>query len=155
MPDRRLLRPRSLLSAVRRRPERGAETLEFALVMPIFVVILVGMMDVSWLFYTESSLDAATHIGCRAGALIDPGIAESNLAEVQATTQESLVAAMAEQGLPACADRCRAEVTVFGQTPGRTLSCEVSFDHAPLIGMALGDMTLSATQVVRMEWQRR
>lgn len=150
-----MLHRTDLLSRLRRRPRRGAEALEFALVLPVFVLIMVGMADVAWLFYTESSLDAATNVGCRAGALIDPGIAESNMAEVQDTTQQALVTAMTEQGLPACADRCQAEVAVFGETPGRTLTCQVTFDHAPLIGFALSDMTLSATQVVRMEWQRR
>lgn len=144
-----------LLARLRRRPRRGAEALEFALVLPVFVLLLVGMADVAWLFYTESSLDAATNIGCRAGALIDPGIAESNLSEVQSTTQDALVTAMTEQGLPACADRCRAAVSVFGETPGRTLNCQVTFAYEPLIGFALGDLNLTATQVVRMEWQRR
>jgi Flp pilus assembly protein TadG len=125
------------------------------MVMPVLVLLIVGMMDIGWLFYTESSLDAATNLGCRAGALIDPGVAEGNLAEVQDTTQEGLVAAMSEQGLGNCAEQCEATVSVFGETPGRTLSCVVTYEFRPIIGMTLGSLTLEATQVVRMEWQRR
>lgn len=134
---------------------RGAEALELALIMPVLVALFGGMMDIAWLFYTESSLDASTNLGCRAGALIDPGVAESNLAEVRATTQEALVTAMSEQGLANCADRCAAEVEVFGETPGRTLTCSITYAYTPLIGIASGSMTLESTQVVRMEWQRR
>lgn len=138
-----------------RRPRRGAEALEFALVLPVFILIIAGMIDVSWLFYVESGLDSSTSIGCRKGALIDPGIAESNLGEVETTTNSSLVVAMAQQGIRNCEERCATEVSVVGQTPSRTLVCEVTCDFQPLLGMALESMTLSANQVVRMEWQRR
>ena len=66
-----------------------------------------------------------------------------------------VVQAMAEQGIRNCAERCDTEVSVVGQTPSRTLVCEVTYDFQPLLGMALDTMTLSANQVVRMEWQRR
>ncbi len=142
-----------------RRPfgsRRGAEALEFGLVVPVLITILAGMIEVAWLFYAESGLDSSTSIGCRAGALIDPGVAESNLREVQSTTQEELVRAMRQQGLANCDERCEATVEVVGQTPSRTLVCEVTYDFQPIIGMVLGDeLTLSSTQVVRMEWQRR
>lgn len=138
-----------------RRHRRGAEALEVALIMPVLVLIIVGMMDISWLFYTESSLDVSTNLGCRAGALVDPGRFESNIAEVEAVTTAALVTAMNQQGLPQCEDRCEAMVSVFGAQPGRTLRCEVTFDYTPLIGWAVGSMTLSSQQVVRMEWQRQ
>lgn len=144
---------------MRRNPtgsRRGAEALEFGLVLPVLLSLITGMIEVAWLFYAESGLDSATSIGCRAGALIDPGVAESNLNEVQRTTQTRLVEAMRQQGLANCEERCEASVSVVGQTPSRTLVCEVTYDFQPIIGMVLSpDMELSATQVVRMEWQRR
>ncbi len=133
---------------------RGAEAIEFALVMPVFLAIITAMMDLSWLFYTESSLDVSTHIGCRAGALVDPGRDESNLAEVHAVTNAALVTAMEAQGLDDCDNRCTSQVDTFGSAPARTLTCEVAYQFTPLLGLGLAEMTLSSTQVVRLEWQR-
>ncbi len=133
---------------------RGAEAIEFALVMPVFLAIALGMIDLAWMFYTQSSLDVSTHIGCRAGALIDPGLREANLTEVQETTMAALVAAMAQQGLPECDGRCSGAFDTFGQVPSRALTCEVAYQFDPLIGFGLTSLTLRSTQVVRMEWQR-
>jgi hypothetical protein len=133
---------------------RGAEAIEFALVMPVFITVSMAMMDLAWLFYTESSLDVSTHIGCRAGALIDPGLGEANLAEVHEVTSTALVQAMSAQGLPDCAERCQAQVGAVGSNPSRTLTCAVDYTFTPLLGMGLAELELSSTQVVRMEWQR-
>jgi Flp pilus assembly protein TadG len=124
-------------------------------VLPVFVLLIGGMIDVSWQFYAESGLDSATSIGCRAGAIIDPGVAESNMVEVQSTTHDALVLAMSQQPLSDCEEGCTVEVSVVGQTRSRTLVYAVGYDFEPILGMALAPMTLSATQVVRMEWQRR
>jgi len=133
---------------------RGAETIEFALVAPIFITLMIGMFDISWLFYTESTLDTATHLGCRAGALVDPGMNEVNISDVEDTARTALVEAMTTHGLPECEERCTAHVETFGTSPSRALTCEVTFDFVPLIGLGLAEMTLSSTQVVRLEWQR-
>lgn len=133
---------------------RGAETVEFALVAPVFIGLLIGMFDISWLFYTESTLDTATHLGCRAGALVDPGMNESNLSDVEDAAMTALVAAMTSHGLSECDERCTASVETFGTSPSRALTCKVTFDFVPLIGLGLTEMTLSSTQVVRLEWQR-
>ncbi len=142
------------MSAGARRGRRGAEAIEFALVAPVFITLVVGMMDVAWLYWTETSLDVSTHIGCRAGALVDPGVGETDLATVLSVTEAALVEAMTSHGLPGCDERCEATVAPFGARPGRALTCEVSYTYTPLIGFAFGDLTLSSTQIVRMEWQR-
>lgn len=138
-----------------RHGRRGAEAVEFALVMPVMVLILVGMIEMSWLFYTRASLDSSTSVGCRAGALVDPGINESNLSEVEDTASTSLITAMDQLGLRDCNTRCAAEVALTGAQPSRTLVCTVEYDFQPLIGLVLPRMVLVANQVVRMEWQRQ
>lgn len=136
-------------------PRRGAEAVEFALVMPVFVTILIGMIEMSWLFYTRASLDSSTSVGCRAGALVDPGIREANLSEVQDAANSALITAMSELGLRECDTRCSSEVALRGSTPSRTLVCSVTYDFQPLIGLVLPQTDLVANQVVRMEWQRQ
>lgn len=129
--------------------------MEFALVMPVLISILIGMIETSWLFYIRASLDSSTSVGCRAGALVDPGIREANLAEVQDAANTALIAAMNELGLRECDTRCSSEVSLRGSTPSRTLICSVTYDFQPLIGLVLPQTDLVANQVVRMEWQRQ
>ena len=135
-------------------PRRGAELIEMALVLPVFLLVLIGMMEVAWLFYYRSSLDAAANIGCRAGAIIDPGKNESDMDALQVSTQAALVQAMSEQGVADCDTQCSSAVEAVGDSPGRSLVCSVTYDFTPLIGLVLGKMQLESTQVVRMEWQR-
>lgn len=138
-----------------RLPRRGAEAVEFALVMPVLISILIGMIEMSWLFYTRASLDSSTSVGCRAGALVDPGIREANLSEVQDAANTALISAMSELGLRECDTRCSSQVSLSGSTPSRTLICSVTYDFQPLIGLVLPQTDLVANQVVRMEWQRQ
>jgi hypothetical protein len=48
---------------------RGAVAVEFAFVAPIFVIILVGMVQVGGLLETQSNLSKATSEGGRIGAM--------------------------------------------------------------------------------------
>lgn len=44
--------------------EKGQAMVEFALVLPIFLLIICGILDFGWMFYNQLSLDNA----CREGA---------------------------------------------------------------------------------------
>ena len=46
------------------RREDGQSMVEFALILPIFLLILCGIIDFGWLFYNQLSLNNA----CREGA---------------------------------------------------------------------------------------
>jgi Flp pilus assembly protein TadG len=46
---------------------RGAAAVEFALILPLFCIILFGMIDYGWYFYQRFALSAAVRDGIRAG----------------------------------------------------------------------------------------
>ena len=48
----------------REKKEDGQAMVEFALILPIFLLILCGIIDFGWLFYNQISLNNA----CREGA---------------------------------------------------------------------------------------
>ncbi len=56
------MKKRSLFK--KRRREDGQAMVEFALILPIFLLILCGIIDFGWLFYNQLSLNNA----CREGA---------------------------------------------------------------------------------------
>ena len=55
------------LGTKKRRSEGGGAAVEFALIMPIFLAILFGMIDYGWYFYQKFTLTAAIREGVRYG----------------------------------------------------------------------------------------
>ncbi len=65
-----------------RRGMRGVAAVEFALVLPVFLLLLLGMMDYSWYFFIELATTNAAREGARAattqaGACPNPSAAAS------------------------------------------------------------------------------
>lgn len=66
-----------------KRRDRGAAAVEFAIVVPLLLLILLALVDFGRLFYVEVSLAGASREGARAVALGRPG------AQVVAVVQAS------------------------------------------------------------------
>ena len=135
---------------------RGAAAIEFALVLPVFVLIFAAVMDFGWLFYERTVLDAATTRGCRAGALVDPGEDEADLDAVRTRAQEVMEETLLDVGGIACEgdDNCMVSVSAFGTMPGRSIKCVVDKRFEPILGMVLDPFVMESAMVVRLEWQR-
>ena len=57
----------------RRRRQRGQGLVEFALLVPVFLLILLGMLEFGFAFNHNLTLDVATREGARAGAAMADG----------------------------------------------------------------------------------
>lgn len=149
-PDRATGRPR------RQRGQRGSQALEFALLLPAFLLGLVGIMEVAWLFYLDGVLGIAAVRGCRAAALVDGGEGDSNFAQVLARAREVTRADLdATLGAgTAAAGSLSVEVSTFGERPARSLLCTARLQVQPLPGLVLDPLVLDQPVPVRMEWQR-
>ena len=84
-------RPGATPSAVRafgsaRRPRRGAAAVEFALVAPVFITVVMGVSEGSRLFDIQNQLALAAREGARLGAIDRTGM----LAQGQ-TTNEKII----------------------------------------------------------------
>lgn len=132
---------------MRRCARSGAASIEFAMLSPLFVLIMAAFVDVGWVYFHQSQLDAAVASGCRAASLVDPGPEEDNFEAVQIAAEE---ATRAELALGDC------DVTVypFGTAPTRSLVCEARQPIQPITTLTLWPVTLSSSISVRMEWQR-
>ena len=54
-------------------PRRGQSLVEFALILPSMLLMLVGLIDFGFLFYTNMTLEYATREGARVGSALAAG----------------------------------------------------------------------------------
>jgi Flp pilus assembly protein TadG len=137
--------------ARRRRARRAANAIEFALTLPMYVLLLGWVVDGAWLVYQSTIVEGAAQFGCRAGAIVDPGKGLSTVQNVITTAEESMLDEIVTLG-GACTD-CSATATVEGARPGRVLMCTARNGYDPLFGI-MDRTTLVGSAMRRMEWQR-
>src|SRR5688572_19650191 len=53
------------------RRRRGAEVLEMALMMPLLLLLIFGMIEFGYFFYLQHNLQAAAREGARTGAMLN------------------------------------------------------------------------------------
>ena len=102
----------------RRKGERGAELIEFALVFPLLLFIILGIVDLGFLFQRMEVVTNAAREGARVGVL--PGYAQ---ADVQARVTQYIQAG----GLPTAGGKlltptaCQTTITVTSGPPPVTV----------------------------------
>ncbi len=130
------------------RREDGQAMVEFALILPIFLLILCGIIDFGWLFYNQLSLNNA----CREGARY----AVVNTAENADTfaiinhIENSTTTVFANDGVDITvtysspSDPTSGDVTV-------SMQADISF-FTPVLSTVLGkERTISSTVIMKVE----
>lgn len=119
-----------------RRQRRGSNAIEFALVLPVFVALVFGMMEFSWVFFQRTTVVHAVRNGCRAGATVHPnGDDRGSPADV---AQASIEFYLADLGINCSGGAaCTFDITQVGATPSETLDCSFSMVWEPLMGIDL------------------
>lgn len=137
-----------------RSPRRGGNAVEFALLMPVFLVLVFGTVDYGWVMYHLAALHSAAHHGCRRATLIDPGPGETNLQSVVDTAELAMLERFEDDG-PGCpSGGCSTEVQVTGAVPERSIVCRLALPIEPIVGYVSVPVSLQATAVMRLEYQR-
>jgi len=143
----------SPLSVSRLRSARGAELVEFALILPVLLLVVAGIIDFGFLFQRYESLTNAAREGARVGVL--PGYAAADV-----TARVDAFASAA--GLPETPTTTVATVVVDpggGRPTYNTISVTVQHPYtffmlgpvAGLLGSSFGTVTLSANSTMRVE----
>lgn len=133
---------RKLVSPARDR-QRGAVAVEFALILPILLMLVLGIIDFGRLYYTQVTLTQAAREGARLEALSKPTVvsgttgAATGLSGLTVTINGT---AYASDPNPAVSCPTGQDATVKVSYPNFT------FTLAGLVG--LGSITLSATGVM-------
>lgn len=96
----------------RQRSSEGAAAVEFAIVVPVLLLILFGIVDLGRMLFLQVSLSAASHEGARASALRQ--FTPSNATAVTAAVAEAVE--LAAPGAARLGALEPVEVTVAGAT---------------------------------------
>jgi Flp pilus assembly protein TadG len=133
--------------------ERGAELVEFALVFPMLLLVIVGIMDFGFLFQRYEVLTAAAREGARVAIL--PGYTD---ADVQARVNAYLTAGGLTQ--PATVSVGAPQTVTVGSQCISIRPVTVTYTHqylfvGPIMSFfgepALGSRPLNATSAMRSE----
>jgi len=110
---------------------RGNAAIEFALILPVFMALLIGTFEMSWMFFQRASVVAATREGCRAAAVIpDPDFQRTY-------AQNKIDDYLLNYGID-CSGSHSCDIpppTISGVIPYETLRCEVSVEFQSLTGL--------------------
>lgn len=165
-----------LLNRHRFKDQRGAAVVEFALVVPLLLVICFGIIEFSVLLYDKAMLTNASREGARAGIVYLPGRAiEATAAEKTAekaaiyTTVKEVIEAYCQTHLVSFGNNSTAlsdpvltysDPDTNGYDSGDSLTVTVNYQFQFLIfsnlvsmfGSGFGDgITLEAVTVMRLE----
>lgn len=128
----------------RRRARRGAQAIEFALVMPLFLAIISGVMDYAFYFTRDASFRHVVHLAARAAA------ATSFQSDPEAAFTSALSSGLAEAGFTGSVS---ATATLVGAEGDRFLEIEASLPWDGLIGLTPQPSVLAVRSRPRLEDQ--
>lgn len=119
--------------------QKGQSLVEFALLVPIFVIMLFGIMEFARLWETMNVLTGAAREGARVAAVTSPSVSQVTDAV------ERLLGAANISG---------ASVTVSGPNSDAEVIVTVSINYTPLTGSIVpGIGAISLTRSSAMHWE--
>ncbi len=125
---------------------RGAHTLEFALLAPVLVALLVAVMEFGWYFSRQVAVTTAVRDAARVGAMT-PRTSPEPADEV---AEEALIDSLVAQGY---SGEVKLDVGLYGVAPGVTLRVGVELPHRGLTGFVPVPSTLQSLTSIRIEDQ--
>lgn len=135
-----------------KRKESGSVAIEFVIVLPFLLLVIVGIIDVSLMLYDKAAIANAARVAARAGTCVSsPPLTSSQISAAATAALSGVLVSGSSSNVPT--------VTVNpsnGTTTGSPLSVTVSYSYQGLfIGSAFttitGPISLSATAVMNYE----
>ncbi|WP_233862518.1 TadE/TadG family type IV pilus assembly protein [Paraburkholderia adhaesiva] len=134
-----------------RRAQRGVAAVELAIVLPLLLLVLFGIVEMGVLFYDKAVITNASREGARAGVVLkSPKPTTSDVQTVVTNYTSSYLMTFGTQNTPAVV------TSGAGGTFGQPLSVTVTYRYqgmalGRLIAPITGPITLSATTVMNNE----
>jgi len=119
--------------------QKGQSLVEFALVIPVFVVILLGIIEFGRLWEVSNILTSAAREGARVAAVTGPDVSRAT------TAAQTVLSAGSITG---------ATVTVVGPNSANDVSVTIAYVYSPLTGSIFpGFRSFSLTRSTTMRWE--
>lgn len=123
-----------------RKKEKGQALVEFVLVLPILLLLVLGMVEYGWMLNAKISVTGAAREGARATSVIGKDNTGNAFAVASAAANKYM-----GTGVLAADD-----ITVTVTSDSVTVS--ISYDKAPLIGLYIKEnMSLNSSVTMRLE----
>jgi Flp pilus assembly protein TadG len=106
----------------RRNEQRGAAAVEFALVLPVLLLVVLGTIDWGWYFYVSQVVTNAAREGARAGSLTPTTGSDGTAINDAKTTAEAYLTAAGIAGGTATATTAAGAVEVTVVVPTGSLT---------------------------------
>jgi hypothetical protein len=130
------------------RQRRGGGALEAALVLPVLLVILMGLVETGWMFLGQQVVTRAVRDGCRAGAMApspdDP----------TSTAADAINEALVDSGYRCPSGGCDPTVDLAWSAGERYLACSLTTPHEPLTSLIPGMDSVRLTSATRNRVER-
>lgn len=125
---------------------RGADAIEFALVLPVLFGLMGAIMDYGWYFHRQLALVGIVRDATRAAATapLDPNLTPEQVAE------EKVLLRLDDYGY---SGQVAINVATYGQAPAKRLEVAVALPHQSLVGFGLVPHKLVSVYSMRLEDQ--
>jgi Flp pilus assembly protein TadG len=131
--------------------ENGASAVEFAIILPLLVLLIFGIIEFSLALYDKAMITNASREGARVGIVYrDPAVTDAEITSVVNNYLENYLITFG--GSP----NATVTVTRKGYRPGGQLSVTVAYTYISLIlpnfsSTLAGGINMGATTMMRME----
>ena len=118
-----------------KRNEKGVSSVEFALVLPLFLAIFFGIIEYGWVMTQKIILSHAVAAGARAAIKMPDGTSDDELTAVarqKTVSAFSVVGTLAEEDITV--EIRPAEEFMYQPVPRRIFVEVASWTYAPLVG---------------------
>jgi Flp pilus assembly protein TadG len=134
-----------------KRSREGSNAVEFALVMPVFILLIFGMMEFSWAFFVRSGVINSLRSGTRDGSVVHPDDDPAAFAEAQIEANLLLYTIDCDDLNTTCQVTC----ALSGSAPTEQLDCDIEVNYEPLMGgLVIAPSDLYANTSMVLELQR-
>ncbi len=138
----------ALPAALRARTRQsGGAAIEFALILPVFIALLSGVLDFGWVFFQQTNLQAAVREGARLGVMK----ATTATPDPLATATTRVDTALTDYKFATAGRTVTAAYS--GASPNLLLSVKAVVPFHPLIGLTPTPATLTSSLTMLVEQQ--
>ena len=130
-----------------KRSEKGAAALEFAIIVPVLLLLVLGLMDIGRLLLVNMSLLSAAQQGARVSAMISSGTAGS-ASTISAAVTGSMPSNIIRLSLLSDTSSCAGVALTSCVLPSVTTSCPGTNSGTTTISASMGFHWLTPLELI-------